>query len=75
MHKNVGIIVSLCSFLIASLGSEKAAFPSPSVRDLEKDRIRAQAETNNGSYERRGEGRPNANIYFVRLGEAGSSKH
>lgn len=67
--KTVGIIVSLWRLLIASLGSEKAAFPAPSVRDLEKDWIRAPTETNNGSYERRGEGRPNANIHFVRLGE------
>jgi len=54
---------------IASLGSEKAAFPAPFVRDLVKDWIRAPTVTNNGNYERRGEGRPNANIHFVRLGK------
>lgn len=51
-------------------GSERAAFPASVVRDLEKDWIRAPTETNNGSYERRGEGRPNANIHFVRFGKA-----
>lgn len=51
-------------------GSEKAAFPASVVRDLEKDWIRAPTEANNGSYERRGEGRPNANIHFVRFGKA-----
>lgn len=47
--------------------SEKAAFPASVVRDLEKDWIRAPAEANNGRYESRGEGRPNANIHFVRF--------
>lgn len=51
-------------------GSEKATFPFSVVRDLEKDWIRAPTEANNGKYERRGEGRPNANIHFVRLGKA-----
>lgn len=71
------IIVSLCpckpTHFVHSVncqaGSEKAAFPTPVVRDLGKAWIRAPTETNNGSYERRGEGRPNANIHFVRLGE------
>lgn len=51
-------------------GSEKAAFPASVVRDLEKHWIRAPTGANNGSYERRGEGRPNANIHFVRFGKA-----
>lgn len=45
------------AFVNCQHSSEKAAFPAPVVRDLGKDWIRAPTEANNGSYERRGEGR------------------
>lgn len=68
-HNSFFVALHINALLLIASSSEKAAFPAPVVRDLGKDWIRAPTETNNGSYERRGEGRPNANIHFVRLGE------
>lgn len=63
-------VFDLRAFVNWLRGLEQAAFPASVVRDLEKDWIRAPTEANNSRYERRGEGRPNANIHFVRFGKA-----